>query len=461
MTSNMRLNPLKIKPSTYLPAGRLATEADIHCRSYFSDFHSYFVNAGLDDYNLRRLEAAAFSLVPILISSGKDFSQSTALEVGCGRGLKAFPVARLFKRYIGVDLEEEAIFSAQIAAKALELHGLTFVCDNATSVIEHPQDFGIDGKVDVLFLHAVMEHLTDLERLSVFELMDQVRKTGGSIVLLETPNRLVSFDHHSSQLHFVDHLPDSLAYEYIRRKTNNSFAKEFVSEGFFEKSQGRSEMMARSVLLRENDPATRLYRLGRGMSYHDFELSYYDNPISFVPQADSYHPLLLNHQPVTRDEIRLENYFRDNKMDVHRLFSRAWIDMIDFNDGTKPCGNRASLILPRLVAGRLEKRKEFWNLDSYCLEAHGEIVFLLPDASSTLTLILEMVAPGSRIGISVDGDQIAEILLDELAEQRPPTWHQQYYVPIDLLDLPAGGKEVIVRNLSGVQVVSHGAISDG
>lgn len=451
-----RLIPQQMQPSTYLAGDPKSKHCDTFCRDYFLNFHDFFIRRGLDDYNLRRLEAAAFSLAPILISSGRDFSQATAIELGCGQGLKAFPIARMFKRYIGIDLEHDAIRDANAVNAALGIEGLEFICGNATEVVTQPEKFGLE-RIDVLFLHAVMEHLTAIERVSIFALMRIVRERGGSIILLETPNRLIPFDQHSSQLHFVDHLPDDLAYEYIRQNTSNIRAKEFVCGGFYDAGDTRPlNASERSVLLKDSDSSIRLYRLGRGMSYHDFELYYQRSDFDFSPEIDGFHPLLLNHQPLCRQETWLEDYFSGNNLPVHRAFSRVWIDFFDFNADGKKASRRARVTRPTLYGqGRIDLRAEFWSLDNFLVSGQGELVIALDESPSQVTILFETVAPNQVARVDSNGSELAIISFEELAEQRPPIWHNQFAVPIAL---PDGTHEIRIRSGNGNQVLCHGVI---
>ena len=447
-----RFNVDRVSPSLFMPnEGRVSSAADAFARDYFARLHPYFVDRGLNDYDLRRLESCAMVVGPMLISSGLPLSHLSALEIGCGKGLKAFPVASLFKRYVGVDLDRDAIESAARTAADLEIGNLHFSCSNATEIIANPERYG--SGFDIVFLHAVMEHLTLEERVAIFELIRNVRSVGGAVMLLETPNRLFPFDHHSSELHFVDALPDSVALRYIRKKSKRKAAQAFVSEDLRPSGDGSA------ILLSEPDPIARLYRLGRGLSYHDFELDYYDDSNCFAPAMDGYHPLLLNHQPLTRCELHVNDYFRDNNMPVHRAFSRAWIDFFDIPSVAHKCAHRATYLRPFCNgACEVTLRREFWSLDNFHCKAGGSLVFDIKDrvnAGDHFVLLLERLGDGEAAIVRVDGEPVAEFSLDDLAMARTKTWHQHFAVPIQL---PQNSEEVSVTSPANCSAFLHGAL---
>src|SRR5580765_6537467 len=58
------------------------------------------------EYDLNRFCTAAFYFPTVFARSGRNLKSLTALEVGCGNGLKSNTWASLFKEYIAVDLDE-------------------------------------------------------------------------------------------------------------------------------------------------------------------------------------------------------------------------------------------------------------------------------------------------------------------------------------------------------------------
>jgi 2-polyprenyl-3-methyl-5-hydroxy-6-metoxy-1,4-benzoquinol methylase len=449
----------KISPSLFMPTSEQTKNIDEYCQDYLRHFYPYFLGKEFNNYSLRRFESCTTISVPLMLASGLALNELTALEIGCGRGMKSFPMAPLFKQYIGVDLESAVIADAKQIASDLQINNIQFFCANAVEIVNNPFKFGIDYKIDVLFLNAVLEHLTTIERVEIFSLMRQVKESGGSVIFLESPNRLFSFDHHSSELHFVDNLPDDVALRYIREKTKRPYALDFVkpyeTEGAY--SDDPLLQLQKNILLNESDPIVRLYRLGRGVSYHDFELDYYSDNQHFNPMFDGYHPLLLGHQPLTRTELYLQDYFLNNNLPVHRLFSRSWIDFFDI--GANNSGKKNIKYMSPTGKGRFEavNRKEFWSLDLFSCSSEGELQFCLPEGEtiSQFTVMLEQVASDDCLVISCDGEVVMDMTLNELSQTRLPTWHKQYSLPIPL---PENCKEVSVRSKGTEKVFLHGAL---
>jgi len=76
---------------------------------------------------------------------------------------------------------------------------------------------------------------------------------GGLWVIIETPNRLWHFDGHTSKLPFYSWLPDHLAFDY---------SKFSPREGFNQSYKTLSKESMHEFL-----------RRGRGLSYHEFDLT--------------------------------------------------------------------------------------------------------------------------------------------------------------------------------------------
>ena len=53
----------------------------------------------------------------------------------------------------------------------------------------------------------------------------EVVKPDGAIVVCETPNRLIYFDHHTAQMPFFHLLPDELALDYYPRSRRPDFLR--------------------------------------------------------------------------------------------------------------------------------------------------------------------------------------------------------------------------------------------
>lgn len=68
-----------------------------------------------------------------------------------------------------------------------------------------------DREFDIVWPHAVMEHILPNQRRFVLEELWQVLKSGGLLVIDATPNRLWIKEDHTSNLFFINYLPFNIA----------------------------------------------------------------------------------------------------------------------------------------------------------------------------------------------------------------------------------------------------------
>ena len=100
----------------------------------------------------------------------------TALDVGCGAGLLAEPLARLGARVSGVDASEELIAAARAHAEASG-----FEIDYRSAAVED-----LEGRFDLVTSLEVVEHVAD-PRAFVRSLA--ARLAPGGLLVMSTPNR--------------------------------------------------------------------------------------------------------------------------------------------------------------------------------------------------------------------------------------------------------------------------------
>ncbi len=98
-----------LRPSAFAPGARGMAEVDaLVAESFRRDLPA--IEALMPEpYYLDRLSSAIFYRLPYLRSLGRDLSAMNVLELGCGRGLKAIPWSRVFRRYWGADLDEPSV----------------------------------------------------------------------------------------------------------------------------------------------------------------------------------------------------------------------------------------------------------------------------------------------------------------------------------------------------------------
>ncbi|MBC7834300.1 MAG: class I SAM-dependent methyltransferase [Phycisphaerales bacterium] len=415
------LDIAKLKPSAFFGAPYVSGDMDATVRDILSRHEGVLRAAGTDEYSLGRFRTAAFNFVPVWLSLGIDLRKLTALEIGCGRGLKGLAWAGLFDRYIGVDLDATEIDRGRALLRPTCRSPDDLILGNAVDVIGRPGGFGIEG-VDVLVLYAILEHLTPEERIEIFRLAREMYARGKIVLVAESPNRLYPFDHHSTHMHFVQMLPDDLARQYLKRSPNESM----------------------HAFARSQDPAearTQLYRSGRALSYHDFEVHFMDLDRMRIA-ADGYAAPLLAMQAPVRAELDVLAYLQNNELAVPRGFSRAWLDFMLWKDAPAVAAKSIRLLPP--VGMPPECLMKFWQLDRYTPDRAPDrtMIFEVPGRSARVGprvgyLILEGDDPASAIDLLLDGQAVTTARTSELRQMRPPTWHSKHLLPVALPDQEA------------------------
>lgn len=169
------------------------------------------------------------------------------LEIGCGTGSSSIALAEQGAIVTGVDLDKGALLVAEDRKKEYNLN-IDFHYVNATEV----QNKFKNEQFDFIIFFATIEHMIHEERMIALKETWNMLKPGGLWVVLETPNRLWYFDGHTSNLPFFQWLPDDLALKYAK----NSPRKD----------------LANSVGTPSDENMLHFLRLGRGLSYHEFDL---------------------------------------------------------------------------------------------------------------------------------------------------------------------------------------------
>ena len=143
---------------------------------------------------------------------------------------------------------------------------------------------------------------------------------GGLIAVFETPNRLLWWDHHTSQLPFFGMLESDLALAYADRSPREGFAARLRDAG-----TGAPLMLARQ---------------GRGASQHELELALGRLEGRIV--AGGYEPELFPIRHVHREELYLARFGSRLDPPLSPAFSRYWLDLVlRFDDAP-----REPLVMP-------------------------------------------------------------------------------------------------------------------
>ncbi len=210
--------------------------------------------ADVENHIHGRMREMRERLIP-WISDVYDLRGKTALEIGTGTGSSATAIAPFVARLATFDIGGPAVAAAKERARLMGNENIVFNlldpawAQSSEGIARFSRQVG--SEVDVILLVALLEHLTIDERLSTLSGLWSLLKPGGLIVIYETPNRLNWNDWHSFWVPFFHTLPDELAVKYSIKSKRPHFSLENVGADVFEN----------------------LYRLGRGVSYHEFELA--------------------------------------------------------------------------------------------------------------------------------------------------------------------------------------------
>jgi 2-polyprenyl-3-methyl-5-hydroxy-6-metoxy-1,4-benzoquinol methylase len=201
----------------------------------------------LENHTTRRLTSFRKTVVPWL-DSMRRLPSMKILEIGCGTGCSTVALAEQGAEVTGIDID---IPSLNVAKQRIKLYGSAahVMLANATEIDK------FDKKAfDSIIFFAVLEHMSIDERIISLKKAWGLLPEKGILVVIETPNRLWYFDDHTSMLPFFHWLPDQLALYYSSKSPRKNFYC-FPAE-------------TNSVIPAE------FCRLGRGVSYHEFELAF-------------------------------------------------------------------------------------------------------------------------------------------------------------------------------------------
>jgi SAM-dependent methyltransferase len=239
-----------------------------------------------------------------------DLNLSRVVEIGCGTGSTTAALALDAREVEAYDI---AGVSVEAARRRLQVMGLTNVRFH-----EHDPDHMLDGireqhfpqTVDCFVLFAVLEHQLVHERLATLKTCWNLLRPGGLLVVADTPNRLGWHDFHTSWLPFFDALPDDLALRYADRSPREDFRNEIAA------ARAKSDIDARLSLA----------RMGRGVSYHEFELALGDVEPFII--GDGFDPEPLGFFGVSFETRMLFTYVKQKRLRVAPAFVRDTIEII-------------------------------------------------------------------------------------------------------------------------------------
>jgi 2-polyprenyl-3-methyl-5-hydroxy-6-metoxy-1,4-benzoquinol methylase len=154
------------------------------------------------------------------------------LDLGCGSGASSAALARMGFHVIGMDPAEVSLKIGRRAARECGVsERVTFVGGTGTALPIRT------GSFDVVLLCAVIEHIPPACRFALLREAWRVLRSGGLLLIHDTPNRLWPYDGHTTGLWFMTWLPQRLALRYARRWSRvaprGATDDELISGGLF------------------------------------------------------------------------------------------------------------------------------------------------------------------------------------------------------------------------------------
>ncbi|WP_208350164.1 class I SAM-dependent methyltransferase [Pseudaestuariivita rosea] len=206
-----------------------------------------------------RMEICQRDIMPWLHHAIPKLSDANVLEIGCGTGAATAPLALASKHVFALDLPhtDTRILNTRCALMGID-NVTCFLKPSGWTDIYARDPEAICPKVDVVFAYALLEHLLPRERLEFLVGAWKQLPIGGHLVIVETHNRLYPFDWHSLYMPFADQIPEDLAFYWASFSPRNGVPNSIIANTLADLDRCSRE---------------RLYRYGRGASFHEFYIA--------------------------------------------------------------------------------------------------------------------------------------------------------------------------------------------
>jgi len=238
--------PKKIKNKfLILPDEYLKEIKEALFSNYFIEESSY-CKEDLEDHITGRINISRSKIVP-WISREIGLDNKKLLEIGSGTGSSSVTFAEQGAIVTGLDVDKGSLEVARIRAELLNLD-IKYLNLSATEIKNLKEQY------DIVIYYATLEHMTIEERIDSLKQAWKALNYKGHLIVVEAPNRLWIEDTHTSGLPFFQWLPDNLAYLYSINSKKQSFNSKYLD----------NEYLYMQHFLRR----------GRGVSFHEFELSF-------------------------------------------------------------------------------------------------------------------------------------------------------------------------------------------
>ncbi len=247
-----------------------------------------------------------------------NLSGTKMIEIGCGTASSTAAFSHFVDQINGYDIDEQYINFAKKRFEICDIKNAHASLVSETDLCRTLQEHN-KGGVDIFLLYAVLEHQTVEERLETIKTCWELLRPGGLMVVTDTPNLLIYNDVHTSQLPFMHFLPD-LTYElYSKKSPRDGFNSHFARNKFDDKIE-----LGKAIT-----------RWGRGVSYHDFELSLGAKYKDYIV-ANGFEEEILSWLGVGLEEELLRMYVMKHHIDIPLAFTRFHLNFILRKDGQTP-----------------------------------------------------------------------------------------------------------------------------
>lgn len=275
--------------------------------------------AALRTQLVTRISQASSVFVPWL-EQALEMRGLRILEIGCGSGSSTAGLAHAGAHVTGVDIKGPSMVMAR---KRLSLLGLQADIREASETwLQQEVDAdAFEGPFDLIVCYAVIEHLLIPERLNLLRLCRKImERDGARLATFETPNRFAPFDWHSSKLMFTDVLPDDLAIAYSKARSP------------------RKDHPAVRTNPSDVNEIEKLYRFGRGASWHEFDVAFGLQNLRVLldgySQRSKFHQK--HYKPNKEYEKALAALFAQFDPPVPRGFCRPSLELLLELNGSSP-----------------------------------------------------------------------------------------------------------------------------
>jgi hypothetical protein len=290
---------------------------------------------------------------------------------------------------------------------------------------------------DIVILYAVLEHLAPAERIGLLHSIWNHLSDSGLLYIGESPNRIYSFDAHSTELPFVDALPDELYLRYVEMFTSRADWPEFVG--------------------RFGDRALGSYRAGRGVSFHEFDIVLGGTGI--VRQhvvGDSFAALPRNLYPLRRFETDLLREMRWQGASIDQMFSRFWIEGVLAKSPVYSSDREFTQLSPEFtLCGAIGF--DHYGLTAYGLQGAGHCVsFNCPPDAHTFQISVDAIESSGSVEIVDQNKQVLEVI--RFSELKAMLVEHQRYVVLDRT-LPQNVSQIAVRPANDESMAIIGDLS--